>query len=191
MSTWIHPGLVICLGGFLIPFIPWKMMKQVYFLALPLVGLLILLLTHNGIFGDIPAWPSSLHKWNVSFLHYTLDIGRINKLSLLFGIVYTIAAFCMNIYALKVKNDWEHVVAMIYVGSSLGAVFSGDLITLFFSLEMMSWAPFFLLLFRGSKKSRGAAFRYIIWHHVSGLCILSGVLIHIYQTGSIEFTHMP
>jgi multicomponent Na+:H+ antiporter subunit D len=46
-------------------------------------------------------------------------------------------------------------------------------------------------LFRGTKKSRGAAFRYIIWHHVSGLCILAGILMHANQTGSIEFTHMP
>ncbi|MCP3875962.1 MAG: Na+/H+ antiporter subunit D [Desulfobacteraceae bacterium] len=191
MNSWIHPGLVIFLGGFLIPFIPWKRAKQIYFLALPLAGFIIILMTYKGIFGDIPAWPGSLHKWNIPFLQYTLDIGRINKLSILFGFVYVTAAFCMNIYALKVKNDWEHVVAMIYVGSALGAIFSGDLFTLFFSLEIMSWAPFFLLLFRGTKKSRGAAFRYIIWHHVSGLCILTGVLIHLHQTGSIEFTHMP
>ncbi len=191
MNSWIHPGLVILLGGFLIPFIPWKRIKQAYFLSLPLAGLTILLLTNMGVFGDIPAWPESLHKWNIQFLQYTLDIGRINKLSILFGFVYVTAAFCMNIYALEVKNDWEHVVAMIYVGSALGAVFSGDLFTLFFSLEIMSWAPFFLLLFRGTKKSRGAAFRYIIWHHVSGLCILAGVLIHLHQTGSIELTHMP
>jgi len=191
LNTWIHPGLIICLGGFLIPFIPWKRVKLAYFIALPLAGLAILLSTSLGVFGEIPAWPGALHKWNVSFLEYTLDIVRINKMSMLFAYVYVTAAFCMNIYALKVDNDWEHVVAMIYVGSALGAIFSGDLLTLFFSLEIMSWAPFFLLLFRGTKKSRGAAFRYIIWHHVSGLCILAGILMHIHQTGSIEFTHMP
>jgi multicomponent Na+:H+ antiporter subunit D len=191
LNGWIHPGLVICIGGFLIPFIPWRRVKQAYFLALPLAGLVILVLTSKGFFGAMPAWPAALHKWNIPFLQYTLDIVRINKMSMLFGYVYVVAAFCMNIYALGVKNDWEHVVAMIYVGSALGAIFAGDLFTLFFSLEVMSWAPFFLLLFRGTKKSRGAAFRYIIWHHVSGLCILAGILMHSHQTGSIEFTHMP
>lgn len=191
MNVWIHPGPVIALGGLLIPFIPWKRVKLAYFLALPLAGLAILLSTSMGIFGDIPAWPHALHKWNIPFLRYTLDIARISKMSILFGYIYVIAAFCMNIYALKVRNDWEHVAAMIYVGSALGAIFSGDLFTLFFSLEIMSWAPFFLLLFRGTQKSRGAAIRYIIWHHVSGLCILSGILLHLHQTGSIEFTHMP
>ena len=191
MNSWIHPGLVICIGGFLIPFIPWKRAKQAYFLALPLVGLSIMVSTSMGLFGAIPPWPDSMHKWNVPFLQYTLDIVRINKLSVLFGYVYVIAAFCMNIYSLGVKNDWERVASMIYVGSALGAIFAGDLFTLFFSLEIMSWAPFFILLFRGTKKSTGAAIRYILWHHFSGVCLLAGILIHVHQTGSIEFTHMP
>jgi multicomponent Na+:H+ antiporter subunit D len=191
LNSWIHPGLVICLGGLLIPFIPGRRAKQAYFLLLPLAGLAILVATSMGVFGAVPSWPLALHKWNVPFLQYILDIARINKLSILFGYVYVIAAFCMNIYALGVKNDWEHVAAMIYVGSALGAIFAGDLFTLFFCLEIMSWAPFFLLLFRGTKKAMGAAVRYILWHHFSGACILAGILIHAHQSGSIEFAHMP
>ena len=166
-------------------------MKLAYFLLLPLAGLAILVFTSLEMFGTIPPWPEALHKGNFSFLHYSLNVIRINKLSLLFGYVYVTAAFCMNIYALRVRNDWEHVAAMIYVGSALGAVFAGDFLTLFFFLEIMSWAPFFLLLFRGTKKAMGAAIRYIIWHHFSGVCILAGILIHAHHSGSIEFTHMP
>ena len=191
MDSWIHPGLVIGLGGLLIPFIPWRSVKLAYFLLLPLAGLVILIATSMGVFGALSPWPQALHKWQVPFLQYTLDIVRINKLSLLFGYVYVIAAFCMNIYALRVKNHWEHVVAMIYVGSALGAVFAGDLFTLFFCLEIMSWAPFFLILFRGTRKAKKAAIRYILWHHFSGLCILAGILIHLHNTGSIAFVHMP
>ena len=113
MNGWIHPGLVICIGGCLIPFIPCKRVRQAYFIALPLAGLAIMVLTSAGVFGAVPPWPSALYKWQVPFLRYTLDVVRINKLSLLFGYVYVIAAFCMNIYALGVKNDWEHTAAMI------------------------------------------------------------------------------
>ncbi|MBW1954913.1 MAG: Na+/H+ antiporter subunit D [Deltaproteobacteria bacterium] len=155
MMAWVHPGIVIALGGLLIPFIPWRIVKQAYFLMLPLAGLALLVLTSSGMFGAIPAFPES------------------------------------NIYALGVKNDWEHTAAMIYVGSALGAVFAGDLLTLFFCLEIMSWAPFFLLLFRGTKKAMGAAIRYVLWHHFSGVCILAGILMHIHATGSLEFGLMP
>lgn len=191
LISWIHPGLVICLGGFLIPFIPWRRVKQGYFLLLPLTGLAILISTSVGIFGNLPPWPEAIQKGNIHFLNYSLNIVRINKLSLLFAYVYVIAAFCMNIYALRVRNDWEHVAAMVYVGSALGAVFAGDFFTLFFCLEIMSWAPFFLILFRGTQKAMGAAIRYILWHHFSGVCILVGILIHAHHSGSIEFVHMP
>ena len=191
MIEWIHPGVVICIGGFLIPFIKWRSIKLTFFLLLPIAGLAILLLTSMGHFGPIPSWPESLHTWRIPFLQYSLVLGRINKLSMVFAYIYVIAAFCMNIYALRVKNDWEHVAAMIYVGSALGAIFAGDLFTLFFCLEIMSWAPFFLLAFRGTKKAMGAAVRYILWHHFSGVCILAGILMHLHQTGSIEFVHMP
>jgi len=120
MIEWIHPGLVIFLGGFLIPFIKWRKVKLAYFLSLPIIGLIILILTSKGVFGSIPPWPHALYKWRVPFLQYTLILGRIDKLSMVFAYIYVIAAFCMNIYALNVKNHWEHVAAMIYVGSSLG-----------------------------------------------------------------------
>ncbi|MCG8636654.1 MAG: Na+/H+ antiporter subunit D, partial [Desulfobacterales bacterium] len=191
MISWIHPGLLIGLGGLLIPVIPCKRLKQAYFLGLPLGGLVIMVMTSAGMFGEVPAGLSALHKWQLPFLQFTLDTGRISRLSVLFGYVYVIAAFCMNLYALKAKNHWEHVISMIYVGSALGAVFAGDLFTLFFSLEIMSWAPCFLLLFGKTKTAMGAAIRYILWHHVSGLLILSGILIHVHQTGSIEFTRLP
>ena len=135
MVEWIHPGLVILLGGLLTPFIRPRKLKLAYFLTPPSAGLGILILTSMGVFGSIPAWPESLYKWRLPFLQYELDPARINKLSILFGYIYVVAAFCMNIFALGAKNDWEHVAAMIYVGSALGAVFSGDLFTLFFCLE--------------------------------------------------------
>ena len=191
MIEWIHPGLVIFLGGFLIPFIKWRKVKLAYFLSLPIIGLIILILTSKGLFGSIPPWPHALYKWRVPFLQYTLILGRIDKLSMVFAYIYVIAAFCMNIYALNVKNHWEHVAAMIYVGSSLGAVFAGDFFTLFFCLEIMSWAPVFLLWFRGTKKAMGCGVRYILWHHFSGVCILAGILMHLHKTGSIAFVHMP
>ena len=69
MIGWIHPGLVICFGGLLIPFIPWRRLKRVYFLLLPLAGLAILVSTSSGLFGDIPVGPAqALHKWKVPFL---------------------------------------------------------------------------------------------------------------------------
>ena len=191
MTGWIHPGIVVFLGGFLIPFIKWRKIKLAYFLLLPVAGMTIVVLTSIGFFGSVPSWPEGLHKWRIPFLQYSLVLGKIDKMSMIFAYIYLIAAFCMNIYALRVKNDWEHVAAMAYVGSALGAIFAGDFLTLFFFLEAMSWAPVFLLWFRGTKKSMGAGVRYALWHHFSGACILAGIVIHLHKTGSIELVHLP
>jgi multicomponent Na+:H+ antiporter subunit D len=191
MVEWIHPGIVILFGSLLIPFIKWRRVKKVYFLSLPIVGLIILILTSMGVFGTIPSYPDALHKWRIPFLQYTLELGRIDKLSMVFAYVYVIAAFCMNIFALHVKRDWEHVSAMVYVGSSLGAVFAQDIFTLCFFLEIMSVSAAFLVWFRGTKISRGAGFRYLFWHILSGACVLAGGTIHAQITGSIEFVHFP
>ena len=191
MIGWIHPGIVVFIGGLLIPFIKWRRIRLAYFLGLPLVGLTILVLTSIGIFGSVPSWPEALYKWRIPFLQYSLVLGKIDKMSMIFAYIYLIAAFCMNIYALRVKNHWEHVAAMAYVGSALGAIFAGDFLTLFFFLETMSWGPVFLLWFRGTRKSMGAGVRYALWHHFSGACILAGIVIHLNKTGSIDLVHLP
>ena len=49
MVQWIHPGVVILLGGLLIPFIRPRKLKLAYFLMLPLLGLGILILTSMGL----------------------------------------------------------------------------------------------------------------------------------------------
>ena len=191
MVDWIHPGIVIFLGAFLIPFIKNRRAKQVYFLLIPIAGLIILILTTAGVFGSIPPYPDALHKWRIPFLRYTLELGRIDKLSMVFAYVYVIAAFCMNWFALRVKRDWEHVAATAYVGSALGAVFARDIFTLYFFLEIMSVSATFLVWFRGTKESRGAGFRYLFWHLFSGVCVLAGGVMHVQTTGSIEFVHFP
>jgi multicomponent Na+:H+ antiporter subunit D len=188
---WIHPGILILLGGLLIPHLRWKKVRLTYFLLLPIAGLTILWLTSSGTFGPIPPWPQALLKWRIRLMGYELLIVKIDKLSMIFAFIYVIAAFCMNLYALRVKNNWEHVAAMVYVGSSIGAIFAGDFFTLFFFLEMMSWCPVFLIWFRGTRKSMGAAIRYALWHHFSGACILAGIVMHVNRTGSLEIVHLP
>jgi multicomponent Na+:H+ antiporter subunit D len=101
MAEWIHPGIVIILGAFLLPFLINRKVKQVYLVFLPTVGLIILILTSMGFFGSIPAYPGALHKWRIPFLHYTLELGRIDKMSMIFAYVYVVIGIAMLIFALR------------------------------------------------------------------------------------------
>ena len=81
-----------------------------------------------------------LHLWfyvpagmavNISLLEYELTIMRTDQLSLVFGYIFHIAAFVLVLYTLHLKDTLQHVSGLIYAGSAMGAVFAGDLITLF------------------------------------------------------------
>ena len=145
-------------------------------------------------------------------LGYTLTPYRADKLSLLFGYLFHLAAFLGFVYALhlgdgapegsvagEVGEDdivgnasagLQHVAAMVYAGSALGAVFAGDFITLFIFWELLAISSAFLVWARKSERSYATGFRYLIIHVISGVLLLSGALMLAHETGSIEFGHV-
>ena len=176
MIEWVHPGLIFILGALLIPVLKGRW-KKIYLLLLPIAALIDLLYmsTSKGVF------------WRIPLLGYELVFGRVDQLSLVFGYVFTIAAFCMTLYALHVKEDGQHVSAFLYVGSTLGVVFAGDLFTLYLFWEVMAFSSLFLIWYRKTKASSEAGFRYIMVHIFGGICLLAGIILHVQNTGSIAF----
>src|SRR5690606_24064551 len=92
-----------------------------------------------------------------------------------------------GIYALRARDSLQHVAALVYAGSALGAVFAGDLITLFFYWEAMAVSSAFLVWAGRTPDSGGAGLRYLAMHLLSGLLLLAGAIIHSQATGSIAF----
>jgi len=93
------------------------------------------------------------------------------------------------VYAIHIKETGQHVAAYIYVGSSLGVVYAGDLFTLLVFWELMAAASVFLIWYRKTKASLDAGFRYILVHITGGAILMAGIIIHVANTGSIEFIH--
>lgn len=177
IGDWIHPGLLLILGSFLIPFFKGKL-KQFYLVLIPTFALLICVNLNAGHYGVL------------NFLGLDITILRIDKLSLVFSYVFCIMGIIGMIYALHVKDDLQHIAAFIYIGSSLGVVFAGDLVVLYVFWELMAFSASALVFARRTKESIDSGYRYILVHVVSGLCLLGGIVIHATQTGSIAFTSM-
>jgi multicomponent Na+:H+ antiporter subunit D len=72
----------------------------------------------------------------------------------------------------------------------LGAVFAGDFITLFVFWELLAVTSVFLIWARGTDRSVRAGFRYLIVQVLSGVLLLAGALIRVFETGSIEFGYV-
>ena len=79
------------------------------------------------------------------FLGYELTPFRVDRLSLLFAWVFHIAALLGLIFSLHVRDTVQQVAGLLYAGNALGAVFAGDLLTLFVFWEMLALSSVFLI----------------------------------------------
>jgi multicomponent Na+:H+ antiporter subunit D len=152
--------------------------RSLLLLAAPLLGGLCLYGLDSG---------NLLHT---GFLGYTLVPLRVDALSRVFGYLFLTASFIAVIFSLHVKDTLQHVAAMTYAGSALGAAFAGDLLTLFVFWEMLTVSSVFLVWARRSKRARAAGLRYLVVQVLSGVLLLSGALLHLQQTGSLAFTRI-
>ncbi len=147
-----------------------------------------ILLIAVPILGGLHLWmiPEGIHL-QFAFLDYTLTPYRADKLSIMFGYVFHIAAFIGIIYSLHVRDTTQQVSAMLYAGSGLGAVFAGDLLTLFVFWELLAFTSVFLIWARKTRRAYVAGMRYLIIQVLSGVILLAGTLFYAAQHGTLDF----
>lgn len=172
MTNWFHPSVLFILGAFLIPFLKGKA-RQTYLVLIPALA-----------FIDVASMSQGTY-WTYNFLGNEIIFGKVDKLSLAFAYVFTIAAFISIVYALHIDDYGQHIAAFLYVGSSIGVTFAGDYLTLFIFWEIMAFASVYLVFAQRGKASVDAGFRYILVHIAGGAFLLGGIVLHSIATGSI------
>ena len=170
----IPPFLPFFIGA-LIAAVSRGTLRNVFMLATPIVSALHLWMVPEGI------------HLQFAFLDYQLTPYRVDKLSLMFGYVFHIAAFIAIIYSLHVRDTLQQVAAMMYAGSGLGAVFAGDLLTLFVFWELLAFTSVFLIWARRTQRSYVAGMRYLIIQVLSGVILLIGALFYAAENGNLAF----
>ncbi len=178
MIEWVQPSLFFYLGAALLPLVKGRS-RSALLLSIPALGLLAILSASQGTHGVLP------------FIGHDLIFGRVDKLSLGFGAVFMVSAFASFVFALHVKDCREHMAALLYVGSAVGAVFAGDLFTFFLFWEIASFSSVFLIWLRGGKASNAAGMRYMLVHITGGILLLGGITMHVASGGGITFDAFP
>ncbi|MEH6478312.1 MAG: Na(+)/H(+) antiporter subunit D, partial [Sneathiella sp.] len=126
----------------------------------------------------------------VEIMGMTLVLTKIDPLSRVFGSIFHIAAFAGLLYALHVKDTVQQVSTLIYAGAAIGAVFAGDLITLFSYWELTAISSVFLIWASRTERSYRSGMRYLIIQVTSGVILLGGIILYYFDTGSIAFEAM-
>ncbi len=127
------------------------------------------------------------HTVTATLMGFELTPIRIDKLSMLFGYLFCIASLLGNIYALYHKDTIQHFAAQAYAGSAVGAIFAGDMLTLFVYWELMALTSSVLIFARRTDASLHAGIRYLAVQIISGLLLLAGVVIYYKSVGNLDF----
>ncbi|HEX19800.1 MAG TPA: Na(+)/H(+) antiporter subunit D [Acidiferrobacteraceae bacterium] len=172
------------------PFIPFFIAALLALLTRGWLRSAIIVLT--PIIGGLHLWYSVSPGIETTFaiMDYELILMRTDRLSLLFGYLFHIAALLGAIFALHVRDSTQQVASLLYAGSALGAVFAGDLITLFIFWELLAISSVAFIWTRGTERAIAASMRYLIIQVMSGLFLLAGALVHYHATGSLIFDHI-
>jgi len=126
----------------------------------------------------------------IGFFGFELELMRVDKLSRIFALIFCLGAFLGNIYAWHLRDTVQQMAALIYAGAAIGAVFAGDLITLFFYWEGTAISSVFLIWARRSVGAYHTGMRYLLVQIGSGVILIAGVALFYRDTGSISFDLM-
>jgi multicomponent Na+:H+ antiporter subunit D len=177
----INPAFALLLAGVLMAFIPqWQIRKAISLIA-PLLALwLWLQVDAFGSYGGI----------HIAAIGLDLQPFRFDGLSRIWALIFIIASFLNAIYALHERDQVQDAMAAMYGGAAMGAVFAGDLLSLFVFWELTAITSVFLIWRAGTEASRMAGLRYLVMHVGSGVLLLAGAVVLHGQTGSWAFEHI-
>lgn len=173
----LNPGLVLLVGGLLVPLMRGRL-RHAWLLALPAIALAVLIDLPHGTYGQI------------SLMGLTLETLRVDALSFVFALIFLIAALLMAIYALHEQDTLQHVAGMVYAGAAVAACLAGDLLTLFIYWELTAVASVFLIWARRTERAYRVGMRYLLIQVASGLLLLAGAGMQAHATGSLRFEHI-
>lgn len=168
----VAPFLVFYAGALLAALLGGNA-RRVVLLAIPFVGAANLLGLSSGFVLTLP------------LLGYDLVPVQVDRLALIFGWLFHVAAFIGILFSLNAASRFEQVSAVVYAGSALGAVFAADFISLFIFWELLAVTSAFLVLVRGTERSYRAGMRYLVIQVLSGVILLAGILVRVSEGGGI------
>lgn len=161
----LHSGLILIITGVIAAVVPRKIGGIVPVIGAALALLAIIILRP----GDVCTIP---------FINsMELYVIAVDKLSFVFGMIFSMMALIGSIYSMHNRSRAEAVASMSYAGGALGVTLAGDFVTLIFFWELMAAASLFLIWCNKTEASIKAGFRYLLVHMFGGNLLLLGIVL--------------
>ena len=179
MTPAVGPALVLLGAALALP--GGRAKERWQALSGPLAGVLALWMVGVLDVGD------ALHA---RFWGLDLHLVEVTRLRLVFAWAFAIALTLWGVYAWRLKDLTERGFGLLYAGCAFGALFAGDLLTLFLFWEGMAVASTVVVLCGRTERSTAAAFRYVMVHVSGGVLLLTGVVLRHAAVGTLAFGPM-
>ncbi|MDE1174323.1 MAG: proton-conducting transporter membrane subunit [Parvibaculaceae bacterium] len=174
----LSPAFIYLAAALVLPLSPNGRVRALVLLAVPVAAFASFAAMPYGEYGQI------------RFLGLALTLFRLDALSWLFGLAFSIAAFLALLYALHLRDSVQQAATLIYAGAATGAVFAGDLVTLFIFWEATALSSVLLIWAKGGEASYKAGMRYLVVQVGSGVLLFAGLAMLWRETGSLAFEAM-
>jgi len=172
----IPPVLIYFAGAALLPLLGKGKVRKIYLIILAALGLIGVAVLRSPASGE---WEFSVSGFELIFLY-------VDPLSRIMGYIFAIIGAAAILYSIGVvKENGEFVCGLLYLGSAMGAVFAGDLFTLYIFWEIMAFSSLGLIWYSRTERATNAGMRYILFHLFGGCALLAGIIINYMSTGSI------
>lgn len=177
MIVTFPPALILVLGAVAVPFLE-SGPRAIWLLALPLVVLVLVWTVPDGL------------VLTARYLDYELVLLQGTKLGRLFASIFAIMAFAGALFALNQRRLIELAAAQLYAGGAVGVAMAGDLVTVFVFWELMAVGSSLIIWSARSPAAYRASMRYIMIHFLGGVLLMTGIVAHVFDVGSIAFGPM-
>ncbi|MEM1389644.1 MAG: proton-conducting transporter membrane subunit [Pseudomonadota bacterium] len=172
----INPGFILIALGLVTCFTPVKRIRTILTVGAPLAGLSILMMADRGVALSTAA-----------LLNTELTLYYVDSLNFIFGVGFLLTAFLHGVYSLHSDDKLHQGTAMIFAGSAVAAVFSGDLMSLFIFWEIGTLSAAFLIFRAGTKAAYQTGMRFLGFHILSGVLFLDGLIYVQKKSGGFSF----
>lgn len=128
-------------------------------------------------------------------LDYVFELGVSFQIDMLSYIVLLLSSyiwFYVMVYAHVYMQKEQHSTRFFFFlgltyTSVLGAIASGDLLTMFFFLEIMTLASYMLVIHGQNDESYRAGYKYIIMGLIGGFLLFTAIILMYFYVGDLRF----
>jgi multicomponent Na+:H+ antiporter subunit D len=132
--------------------------------------------------------PGGEHLSVTLFGAFDAVLLNVDAFSRIMGLIFGFIGLVAVVYSYYSEADGvQTAYALSYVGTSVGAVFAGDWLTLVFFWELMAVTSTLLVWHYGGRAVR-AGFRYAVLHGIGGSLVLAALVWHYAEASTFLFT---